>query len=474
MNINISELLKDLRVRPDEQEWFEFKENWFDKSKVGMYVSALSNGAAISGKTYGYLIWGINDKTKEIIGTNINFYCDYQKEPFQNHLARNLYPSIAFEFIEAEIESKRVVVLIIPAANKVPTAYRQVRYTRIGSSLTTFDKYPERESLLWRVLIYGYPTMINTESPIQDLTFKQLKLYYLTNKLLFNDENFITNMHLLTSEGKFNMLACFLADNGEIPVRVSMFTGSNKASPLYSVKEFGNQSLVSVIDRIIEYANSINIPKSNEDFSTGVRKDIPLFDQECFNEAVKNSFIHNSWLRKTPPMITFFNNKVEITSFSSLAPGQTVEGFFKGNSIPVNEELSSIFLATHLSERTGKGNPLIVSRFGRRAFKINEFSIKVTIKYNWIYHYEEIEEKAIDKTNDNITKVEIDILREIIRNPKSSQPEIAKAVGVSKTKVQIAISKFKKIGIIDRINSNKNGYWKVNTNQIKTILVNKK
>ena len=30
----------------DEQEWFEFKENWFQPEELGEYVSALSNAAA--------------------------------------------------------------------------------------------------------------------------------------------------------------------------------------------------------------------------------------------------------------------------------------------------------------------------------------------------------------------------------------------------------------------------------------------
>lgn len=96
-------------------------------------------------------------------------------------------------------------------------------------------------------------------------------------------------------------------------------------------------TLVSVIDRIIDYSDSINMTKSIEHFDKGYREDVPLFNQECFNEALKNAFIHNNWLRRVSPMVTFYNDRVEIISFSKLAPRQTIEGFYKGNSIPVNE-----------------------------------------------------------------------------------------------------------------------------------------
>ena len=84
----------------DEEEWFEFKENWFNKEEIGMYISALSNTGALFGKENAFMVWGIEDKTRVIKGTNVKFQCDHKGEPFQNYLARNLSPSIAFEFKE--------------------------------------------------------------------------------------------------------------------------------------------------------------------------------------------------------------------------------------------------------------------------------------------------------------------------------------------------------------------------------------
>lgn len=455
--MNLVDVISDLISRTDEEEWFEFKVDWFEEERIGHYISALSNSAAIVGKDYGYLVWGIDDKTHEVVGTSVNPFGHYKSEPLQNYLARNLKPSIAFRFQEVTMNGKRVVALVIPSAKTVPTAFNKIRYSRIGSSIASLEKYPEREGLLWNVLLRGYPTMVNTESPVQGLTFNQLKTYYLGKGLLFNDATFKVNMHLFCPDGKYNMLACFLADNGEIPVRVAIFSGSDKASKLFSVKEFGNQSLVSVIDRIIDYSDTINMPKAVENVHTGIRTDVPLFNQDCFNEAVKNAFIHNSWLRRTAPMITFFDDRVEITSFSSLAPSQTVEGFYNGRSVPVNEELSSIFLATHLSERTGKGNPLIVSYFGRKAFKIGEDCIVVTIPYNWKHSFKD----EMDKIADRLSKTEMKILFAIRENPRSTQDEISEVANVSLSTVQKAMKKFRKSSLIVRVGSNKAGYWKI-------------
>ena len=51
--MNIEKIVLDLCANDDEQEWYEFKENWFQPESLGEYVSALSNAAAFHYKKYG-------------------------------------------------------------------------------------------------------------------------------------------------------------------------------------------------------------------------------------------------------------------------------------------------------------------------------------------------------------------------------------------------------------------------------------
>ena len=59
--MDLQSLVKDLCAYSDEQEWFEFKENWFQPETLGEYVSALSNAAAFHHREFAFLIWGISD-----------------------------------------------------------------------------------------------------------------------------------------------------------------------------------------------------------------------------------------------------------------------------------------------------------------------------------------------------------------------------------------------------------------------------
>lgn len=82
------ELVKELVSKKSEQEWFEFKENWFEPQGIGEYISALSKAAASCGKKFGYLIWGINDETRQVVGTTFDHRKDVKKEPLEHYLAR--------------------------------------------------------------------------------------------------------------------------------------------------------------------------------------------------------------------------------------------------------------------------------------------------------------------------------------------------------------------------------------------------
>ena len=63
-------LLLSLLALPRECEWVEFKHNNDDPERIGEYVSALSNSAALLGQEAAYLVWGVDDVTRQPVGTS--------------------------------------------------------------------------------------------------------------------------------------------------------------------------------------------------------------------------------------------------------------------------------------------------------------------------------------------------------------------------------------------------------------------
>ena len=107
----------------------------------------MSNSAAMLGKDNAFLFFGVNDKTHEIEGAEFDYNASVNgNEPLVHYIARQLNPSVAFYFDQFTFEGKRMVVLVIPAAKTIPTAFDHARYLRIGSSKENLEKYPQREN----------------------------------------------------------------------------------------------------------------------------------------------------------------------------------------------------------------------------------------------------------------------------------------------------------------------------------------
>lgn len=463
----IKDIINELRGYDSEREWFELKENWFAANELGEYVSALSNSAAIDGKKDAYFVWGVHDENHEITGTNFNYNQDVNHEPLKHFLARQFTPDINLIFDETSMEGKKVVLLTIPAAKSVPTAFQNERYIRIGSSKEKLRKYPEKEAYLFEVLRRGFPTIENTPSEYQDLTFEKLLIYYGAKGIKLNLDTYQKNLSLLTEDGKYNILAQLLSDNSHMPIRVSIFSGKTKSDNMYSVREFGNQCILYSLDEVLRYGDVLNIIQADETNRVVERKDVPLFENEAFREAIINAFVHNKWVGGNEPMITVFSDRIEILSRGSLAPEQTMEGFFAGESIPVNKKLSEIFLQLHISEKTGRGVPRITQSYGKKAYEFRENSIIVKIPFNWINVMEDHVgnkrgKKEVNKSEYSmLNETQTGILTEIRNNPNITKIRISDNLSIGKTTVDRGITALKKMGYIERIGSNKTGYWEV-------------
>ena len=124
-----------------ENEVVEFKEanNDYDREKIGKYFSAINDEANLKGIQFGWLIFGVRNKDKQILGTD---YRDTKGlETLKQEIAAGTTGSISFiEIYEiypvVEGEKKRVIMFQIPAAvTAIPTGWKNHFYGRNGESL---------------------------------------------------------------------------------------------------------------------------------------------------------------------------------------------------------------------------------------------------------------------------------------------------------------------------------------------------
>lgn len=221
-------------------------------------------------------------------------------------------------------------------------------------------------------------------------------------------------------------MAQLLSDNSQLPLRLSIFEGETKGSNLYAIKEFGFDCLLYSLKNLLDYGDIINIIQSDETNRKEERKETPLFDIKSYNEAIVNAILHNKWVDGNEPMITVYSNRIEILSRGTIAPSQTLEGFYLGESVPVNEKLSEIFAQLRISDKSGRGVPKIVENYSRNAFEFRDNSIVVTIPFNY---NRKVGDKVGNKIGNNpITRKHgLNLTRERIISEMRHNPNITKA-----------------------------------------------
>lgn len=469
--MNYIKLLNDLIKRDFETSWFEFKENWFKEDELGEYISALSNSAKINNSDFAYFFWGINDKTHDIKGTSFDYDIEIKGEPLEHYLLRNLNPKINFKFDSFLYKNKKVVILIIPAANNIPTSYKNVRYIRVGSSKESLLRFPEREAELWNSLNHKEDTLETIVSHYQNLKFTSLINYYASKGINLNLNNFKKNLNLLTKDGHYNLLSQLLSDNSYINIRIGIFAGKTKADPMYSVKEFGMRNILISLEKIIDYGDTFNIPQADERNRLTTRKEVNLFNISSYREAIINAFVHNDWRNQNAPMITFYSDRIEILSNGPLSPKLSLSDFYEGKSEPINKKLSDIFLQLHISERTGRGVPIILKNYGKEAFKFKDNSILVTIPFNNInvVDYQLSPLININKRLNNIllSNNQLIILKEIRNNSNITIKELTLITNLGHTAIENNIKKLQELNILKRVGSNKRGYYEIIDDKVK-------
>jgi ATP-dependent DNA helicase RecG len=148
----LTALLDRLRAEPRETEWLEFKAGRCDPQALGEYLSALANAACLNGKTNGYLAFGIQDKTHNVIGTAFNPDVEKGKgnQDLLLWLSLGLRPNVGFEVYPFIYRELPVVLFDINAAFDRPVEFYGVAYIRVGSNKTQLSLHPDKERRIWQ------------------------------------------------------------------------------------------------------------------------------------------------------------------------------------------------------------------------------------------------------------------------------------------------------------------------------------
>lgn len=306
----------------------------------------------------------------------------------KDRIKNNIQPSTLglFDVIVETIEDKEVIKVVISSGTEKPYYLRKKGmcpagcYIRIGSS---------KEQMTTEMIDNLYAKRVRNslnkiESPRQDLTFKQLKIYYEGQGNAITN-NFERNLELVMENGKYNYNGYLLADENGMSIKVARYAGTNKVDLLENY-EFGYCSLIKATKNVIDKMTVEN--KRSAKITPKERIEKTLVDATALKEAIINAMVHNDYSSGIPPVFEIFSDRFTITSYGGLPQEITQEDFFNAVSAPRNKELMRVFKDVDLVEQLGSGMERIMSVYDKSIFeflpnflRINFYFDKEVLEY---------------------------------------------------------------------------------------------
>ena len=371
-------LVHELRTLPYETEWVEFKVNNAEPQDIGEYISALANTAALVGKAFAYLVWGVHDEDHTVVGTTFDPWATrVGNEELESWLLKLLEPKIHFRFFNVTVDKYTVVLLEIARAAGQPVRFQGHEFIRVGSYKKKLKDFPEKERSLWRIFDHkpfeegvtierasGEEVLRHLDYPAYfDLLERPLPANRDEILAALADDNLIHRCEAggwtITNLGAL-LFAKNLNDFHSLrrkAMRVIQYRGKGRIETLK--EQVGTKGYACGFEGMIGYINGL-LP-ANEIIEQALRKTVPMFPELAVRELVANALIHQDFLvTGAGPMVEIFDDRIEITN-----PGEPLvdtQRFLDTPPKSRNEALASLMRRFRICEERGSGIDKVVSQ----------------------------------------------------------------------------------------------------------------
>lgn len=387
-NPELIELIDELKALPKENEWVEFKTgNVTTNDKLGQYISGLSNAACIANQSFAYLVFGINDETHKVVGTNFNFKNRKEgNEELELWIRRFLSPSIKFDHFVCNYVTDHLEIFRIPAAIGEPTNFKNYPYIRFDSSLTDLKKYPHYLRAIynsqtdWSAQIVQKATIDNLDQKAIKLAREKYKEKN-TNAAFYDeidnwsDKTFLDKLKI-TIDGKITNTAIILLGKPEtahfISPAVAQITW--KLDTEEKAYEHFGMPLFSEVNAILSKIRNVKYKffPDNQLVATEVMK----YDSEVILEALNNCIAHQDYSRHSRILLTEQINKLIFSSEGSFFEG-TAEDYTAGDKTPKkyrNKWLAEAMVNLNMIDSLGYGIHKMYKSQRKRYFPLPDYT----------------------------------------------------------------------------------------------------
>lgn len=385
----LSGLLDEL-IATWENEVVEFKQagNDYDTDKIGEYFSALSNEANLRGIDRAWLVFGIDNKTRGVVGS------DYRPEPerlhgLKNQIAQSTEPSITFRDIHVLRHAQgRVVLFAVPPAPRgIPIAWKGHYYARAGESRAPLglDKLDEiRQQTLstdWTAQLVPGATLDDLDKVAVRKAQESFAQKY-ANRITLEEvmhwplASFLDRARL-TQAGQITRATLLLLGCAESAWRLSPHPAQltwSLEGPERAYEHFGLPFLLNTTQLYQRIRNiQLRILPQNELLPV----EVPKYDQKIVLEALHNCIAHQDYSRNGRVVVTEHPDRLIFANEGGFFDGQPDE-YIEGAKIPRryrNPFLAQAMAELNMIDTMGYGIRDMYAGQARRYFPLPDYDL---------------------------------------------------------------------------------------------------
>lgn len=214
----------------------------------------------------------------------------------------------------------------------------------------------------------------------------------------------------------------------------------------------------------------------------GKRTDVPHYPMKALREAIANALIHRDYSTNTDGAYIYlriFDDRIEILNPGDLYGNNRLENLGSDNMLEVRNNTIIRLLedTTDIVENRHTGIATMRDEMKKMNLPEPEFeNLRGTFKVTFRKEKEEsdIQNKTeqiqggqkwteVDRNKiiKNMESTQDKILYLIRENPRITQTMMSNELGFARSTISSNLQKLKEKGIIERIGSDRNGYWKI-------------
>lgn len=385
----LRQLLTEL-IATWENEVVEFKQagNDYSTDDIGKYFSALANEANLRGAESAWLVFGVHNKTRSVVGSDYRPQVE-RLQSLKMQIAENAEPRMTFRDIhELHHADSRVVLFEVPAAPRgIPIAWKGHYYARAGESLTSLglDKQDEirRQTLAqdWTAQVVPAATLADLDTDAIQKARDSFAQKY-ANRFKPDEvanwplETFLDRARL-TQNGQITRAVLLLLGKAEAAFHLSPNPAQltwKLEGPERAYEHFGPPFLLSTT-RLYQRIRNIQLRILPQDELIPV--EVSKYDQKIVLEALHNCIAHQDYTRNGRVVVTELPDKMMFENEGSFFEGRPDE-YVEGHKTPRryrNPFLAQAMAELNMIDTMGYGIHQIYKGQARRYFPLPDYDL---------------------------------------------------------------------------------------------------